>query len=78
MKIADKSSRAVAPFISNEALIGLGTTIAALGLLGVLLGAAEMMRSERAAGGAWLAIGVVMLVLGAIAIGFAWSKRERR
>lgn len=64
--------------ISTEAIIGIGTTVAALGLLCTLLGWAELMRSVPAVAGIWIALGVVMLVLGAITTGFAWSKRERR
>ena len=53
--------------MSAEAVIGTGVTIAALGVLFLLLGWAQAMRDQ--AGAAWilLAIGAVMLVVGAIA-----------
>ncbi len=62
--------------ISAEALIGIGITITALGILGLLLGSAQMMRSATHSGSAWLAVGAVMLVLGLIVT--AMSKRGRR
>jgi hypothetical protein len=63
--------------MSPEALIGLGVTIAELGVLGLLLGWAESMRSVPAAAMIWLAIGAIFFVIGAI-MALAGSKSRRR
>ena len=59
--------------MSAEAVIGTGVTIAALGVLFLLLGWAQMMREEEAAGWILLTIGGVMFVVGAVAAAFAQS-----
>ncbi len=50
--------------ISSEALVGLGITIAALGLLAVLLGWAEQMRAVPSVAIWWLCFGGSSVVLG--------------
>ena len=50
--------------MSAEALIGLGITIAALGLLGLLLGWAQHMRSVPESAMLWLGLGGACVVLG--------------
>ena len=59
--------------MSAEAVIGTGVTIAALGVLFLLLGWAQAMREQH--GPAWilLAIGAVMLVVGGITAIFGSS-----
>jgi hypothetical protein len=52
--------------ISSEALIGLGITIAALGLLGLLLGLAQHMRSVPGGAMILFGIGAGLVVLGLI------------
>ena len=51
---------------SAEALVGLGITIAALGLLGLLLGWAQKMRAVPESAMLWLAVGAGCVVLGGI------------
>jgi uncharacterized membrane protein HdeD (DUF308 family) len=52
--------------ISSEALIGLGITIAALGLLGLLLGWAQHMRSVPGAAMVLCGLGAGFVVVGII------------
>ena len=59
--------------MSAEAVIGTGVTIAALGVLCLLLGWAQSMREEPAAAWILLGIGAVMLVVGGLAAAFAQS-----
>lgn len=63
--------------ISSEALIGIGITVAWLGILCLLLGWAEHMRSVPKMAWIWLALGVVLVVLGGFAALSAKS-RDRR
>ena len=63
--------------MSAEALVGLGITIGALGLLCLLLGWAEQMRSVEKMSVLWLGIGAVMVVLGVIMTVMARSRRPR-
>ena len=53
--------------ISSEALLGIGITIAWLGLMCLLLGWAEYMRSVPKVALIWLALGAVLSVLGGFA-----------
>jgi hypothetical protein len=63
--------------ISSEALIGLGITIAALGLLGLLLGWAQQMRGVAAGATLWLAIGASGVVLGGLIAAAARARKGR-
>jgi putative exporter of polyketide antibiotics len=63
--------------ISSEALIGIGITVAWLGIMCLLLGWAEYMRSVPKTAWIWLALGVVLVVLGGLAALSAKS-RDRR
>jgi hypothetical protein len=63
--------------ISSEALIGIGITIAALGLLSLLLGLAEHLRSVPSVAAVWFALGAVLTIVGGLIAGFA-SFRKRR
>lgn len=63
--------------ISSEALIGIGITVAWLGIMCLLLGWAEHMRSVPKMAWIWLALGVVLVVLGGLAALSAKS-RDRR
>jgi hypothetical protein len=53
--------------ISSEALIGIGITVAWLGIMCLLLGWAEYMRSVPKTAWIWLALGVVLVFLGGLA-----------
>jgi hypothetical protein len=66
MNARKTSNRSETAAISSEALVGLGITIAALGLLGLLLGLAEQMRSEPGVAMLWFGFGGASVVLGGI------------
>ena len=72
MNTTEHSPAAPAPTrrMSAEAVIGTGVTIAALGVMLLLLGWAQMMRQEETAGWIMLVIGAVMLVVGGMAAVF--------
>jgi hypothetical protein len=59
--------------MSAEAVIGTGITIAALGVMFLLLGWAQSMRQEGTAAFILLALGAVMLVVGGMAAMFGSS-----
>lgn len=63
--------------ISSEALIGIGITVAWLGIMCLLLGWAEYMRAVPKMAFIWLALGAVLFVLGGLAALSAKS-RDRR
>jgi formate hydrogenlyase subunit 3/multisubunit Na+/H+ antiporter MnhD subunit len=62
--------------ISAEALIGIGMTVAWLGILGVMLGWAEWLRQVPTWAAIWLVLGVVCLVVGALTA-MAGSRKKR-
>lgn len=78
MNASEKPSPSETPTISAEAFIGIGITVAFLGILCLLLGWAEHMRSVPAMGWIWLILGVVLLVLGGLAAAFPRSRDRRR
>lgn len=63
--------------ISPEALIGLGITIGALGLLGLMLGWAEQMRSVPKVAILWFGLGAAFVVLGGIIAALARIRKGR-
>jgi len=63
--------------VSSEALIGIGITIAALGLLCLLLGLAEHLRSVPNVAAVWFALGAVMAIVGGFLAGFAQIRKRR-
>jgi hypothetical protein len=63
--------------MSAEALVGLGITIAALGLLGLLLGWAQHMRSVPESAMLWCGVGTTCVVLGAIIAVTGRAKKGR-
>jgi hypothetical protein len=77
MNAPKTSNRSETAGISSEALVGLGITIAALGLLGLLLGWAQHMRSVPDGAMLWLGIGVAMVVLGGIIAAAARARKSR-
>jgi hypothetical protein len=78
MNASEKPSPSETPPISAEAFIGIGITIAGLGVLCLLLGWAQHMRKVPTMGWLWLALGVVLLVLGGVAAAFPRSRSRRR
>ena len=75
--VLNKAGQAERAAMSAEALIGLGITIAALGILCLLLGWAERMRAVEKISVLWLSVGAIMLVLGAIMAVMARSRGPR-
>jgi len=63
--------------MSPEALLGIGVTIAGLGVLGILLGGAQYMRSVPAVAMVWLPLGAILFVIGTV-MALAASKSRRR
>lgn len=63
--------------MSAEAMVGLGITIGALGLLGVLLGWAQQMRAVPASALLWFGIGAGGIVLGVIIAAAARMRKGR-
>ncbi len=78
MNDSEKSPVTAPRSISAEAIIGIGITVAELGILCLLLGWAEHMRKVPAVAWMWLALGVVLVVVGGLAALLAWSKDRRR
>lgn len=62
---------------SPEAIIGTGVTIAALGVLFLLLGWAQAMRHVQPASGILLGIGAVCVVIGGVIAAMAPKKSPR-
>lgn len=69
----EPTASAPARRMSAEAVIGTGVTIAALGVLFLLLGWAQSMRDQDSAAWILLGIGAVMLVVGGVAAMFGNS-----
>jgi hypothetical protein len=68
---------AAASSISAEALIGIGMTVAWLGLLCVMLGWAQWLRRVPEHAWIWLGLGVVLLVGGGFAAMTGNSRKKR-
>ena len=62
--------------MSAEAVVGTGVTIAALGVLCLLLGWAQWMRQVHSAGMTLLIIGASLFAIGVVATIFARSRRK--
>lgn len=77
MNTPDEPPPARASLFTAEAIVGLGITIAALGVMLLLLGWAQVMREVEAAAWILLPIGAVMLVAGGLAAALARPKRDR-
>jgi hypothetical protein len=65
------------PMISSEALLGIGITVAELGILCLLLGWAEYMRSVRQIAMIWAGLGIVLVITGGF-IAAVPRMRDRR
>jgi hypothetical protein len=77
MNALKTSNRSETAAISSEALIGLGITIGALGLLGLMLGWAQHMRSVPDNAMLWFVLGAGCVVLGAIIAAAARVRKGR-
>jgi uncharacterized membrane protein YGL010W len=63
---------------SAEAIIGIGITLGALGVLASLLGWAQWLRLVHDSSIAWLATGAVLIVVGAIIALVGQSRKRAR
>jgi hypothetical protein len=63
--------------ISAEAIVGIGITLGALGVLGLLLGWAQWMRLVHDSALAWLITGAVLVLIGVITAVVGQSRRRR-
>lgn len=78
MNISEQPRQPGTPVISSEAIVGIGITVAGLGVLCLLLGWAEHMRSVPKIGWIWLALGAALFVLGGVTAVSARSRNSRR
>jgi hypothetical protein len=78
MIASEKPRQPGTAMISSEALVGIGITIAEIGLLCLMLALAELLRSVPKIALVWLALGAVLMTVGGFTAAFAWSKHRRR
>ena len=78
MNASEKPRQSGTPMISREAIIGIGITIAELGLLCLMLALAEHLRSVPKVARVWLTLGAVLVILGGLTAVFARPKDRRR
>ncbi len=77
MHASQTTKRSETAAISSEALIGLGIAIGALGLLGVLLGWAQKMRSVPEGAMLGFSVGGGCILLGVIIAAAARARKVR-
>ena len=58
-------------------MIGIGITIACLGLLGLLLGWAQHMRSVSSWAAVWFTLGAILAIAGILVAVFAKARKRR-
>jgi len=78
MNASEKPRQPGTQMISPEAMIGIGITVAALGLLCLMLALAEHLRSVPKIASAWLALGAVLMIAGGLTAAYACSRNHRR
>jgi hypothetical protein len=64
--------------ISSEALLGIGITVAELGLLCLLLASAEYLRSVRKIALIWAGLGIVLVIAGGLIAAVPRFRDRRR
>lgn len=77
MNTSDEAAPTRKAFMSAEAIIGSGITVAWLGLLCVMLGWAQWLRQVPAAPWIWLPLGAVLIVGGGLAAVLGHSAKRR-
>ena len=75
--VSKQTNRSQSGAMSAEAMVGLGITIGALGLLCLMLGWAEHMRAISKYTMVWLACGAGMVIVGGILAALARSRGPR-
>ena len=78
MSNSEKPVRRQLLAMSPEAMIGLGITIASLGLLGLLLGWAQQMRAVPNWAAVWFAFGAVLAIVGILIVAVGSARKRRR
>jgi hypothetical protein len=78
MNSSEKPRQPGHPMISAEAIIGVGVTLAELGLLCLMLGLAEHLRSVPKIALVWLTLGAVLMSVGGLTAAFTWFRNRRR
>ena len=78
MSTSEKPAQRQLLAMSPEAMIGIGITIACLGLLGLLLGWAQQMREVPAGAAIWFALGAVFAIIGLLIVAVAGARKRRR
>ena len=76
MNNPEETPRAPIAFMSPEAVIGLGITIAWLGLLCLMLGWAQALRQVPASAWIWLPLGAVLMIVGGLGAVFGHSRKR--
>ena len=64
--------------MSSEAMVGIGITVASLGLLGLLLGWAQQMRAVPNSAAIWFALGAILAVVGLLAVAVGRVRKRGR
>jgi hypothetical protein len=64
--------------MSSEAMIGIGITVASIGLLGLLLGWAQQMRAVPSWASVWFALGAILAISGLLIVAVGGARRRRR
>jgi len=77
MNTHEEPPRSRNAIMSPEAIIGLGVTVAWLGLLCVMLGWAEALRHVSAVARIWLPLGAVLMIGGGIGAFVGHSRKGR-
>jgi|GEM_PF-1229035 len=75
---AEKTRRFEIPKMSPEALVGIGITVAWLGIMCLLLGWAEQMRSVPKVALIWLVLGAVLVIAGGLVAAVPRINERRR
>ena len=77
MNTPEEPSRQRTASMSPEAIIGLGITVAWLGLLCVMLGWAQWLRHVPSAAWIWLPLGGVLMIAGGLAAFIGQSRKQK-
>jgi hypothetical protein len=76
MTTSEKPARRQLRAISSEAMIGIGITVACLGLLGLLLGWAQQMRAVPSWAAVWMTLGAVLAIAGLLIVAVSRARRR--
>jgi hypothetical protein len=78
MNASEKPRRVGIPMMSSEAMVGLGITIAEIGLLCLMLGLAEYLRSVPKIALIWLVLGAGLVIAGIVTAAVPRSRERQR